>query len=300
MKIILLHTARFIVALVFMAATSLNAAPPAWWSSGSSPVITGGPQNNLGVANVGQAKNMARKALTALQAVDAATASAVENDLVGTGKPIASWSAPVTQAEKDAQRAPLLIGQLKAISAPFYTHLHGFAPAWLETELATNLTKDTADPNNYFPWTTVTYDDNNKTPATIGQLKSVFSLRFENLRSEEDADDDGLPDEWEVANGFNPYSSLDANSDSDSDGLTNIKEYQNGTNPNSKDTDGDSLPDKWEILYGLSPLVGTGIDGPDGDPDLDNILNKHDARPANISVGSISINILSPANGSNQ
>ncbi len=47
-----------------------------------------------------------------------------------------------------------------------------------------------------------------------------------------DYDGDGLPDEWETANGTNPLVP-DANEDPDSDGATNIEEYLAGTDPQS-------------------------------------------------------------------
>ncbi|MFQ5606236.1 MAG: T9SS type A sorting domain-containing protein [bacterium] len=46
-----------------------------------------------------------------------------------------------------------------------------------------------------------------------------------------DSDNDGMPDEWEVANGLNPNDASDANSDADGDGYTNIEEYINGLIP---------------------------------------------------------------------
>ncbi len=39
------------------------------------------------------------------------------------------------------------------------------------------------------------------------------------------------------------------------------------------DTDGDGLPDTWEMQFGLNPNDSTGINGPDGDPDLDGFTN---------------------------
>ena len=54
----------------------------------------------------------------------------------------------------------------------------------------------------------------------------------DNRRSEgEDSDGDGIPDEWEEANGLNPIVAADAAEDSDNDGLSNLAEYYAGTDP---------------------------------------------------------------------
>ncbi len=44
-----------------------------------------------------------------------------------------------------------------------------------------------------------------------------------------DSDHDGMPDAWELGNGFNPNIS-DGSADKDADGYTNVEEYLNGTN----------------------------------------------------------------------
>lgn len=46
-----------------------------------------------------------------------------------------------------------------------------------------------------------------------------------------DGDNDGMPDVWETAYGFDASSGADAGTDADGDGYTNIEEYLNGTFP---------------------------------------------------------------------
>lgn len=46
-----------------------------------------------------------------------------------------------------------------------------------------------------------------------------------------DSDSDGMPDTWEMKNGFNPNSATDATLDKNKDGYTNIEEYLNSVVP---------------------------------------------------------------------
>ena len=46
-----------------------------------------------------------------------------------------------------------------------------------------------------------------------------------------DGDGDGIPDNWELAHGLNPYNAVDALLDPDGDGQTNLAEYLAGTDP---------------------------------------------------------------------
>lgn len=221
-----------------------SAAPPAWWSSGTPPVIdpSASPSSH-GIANVGQAKWMAKNALEALRRLLPDVAAQVEADLVGPGKPIASWGAPATQAERDSQRAPLLLGQLKAIAAPFYQRLHVVAPAWLVSERSAYGMPDTG---THYPWTATTTDDVNKAPATIGQLKAVFSLDFAGERETGGAAD-GLPDLWQYRH-FGNLGSL-ASEDPDGDGVPNSIEAEQGLDPLAKHSNG--VNGDWEGLDGF-------------------------------------------------
>ena len=72
-----------------------------------------------------------------------------------------------------------------------------------------------------------------------------------------DSDCDGLPDDWETANGLNPNWAGDALVDLDGDGLNNTEEYAHGTNPRDGDTDRDGFSDGVEVATGYDPLNGS-------------------------------------------
>ncbi len=63
-----------------------------------------------------------------------------------------------------------------------------------------------------------------------------------------DTDGDGLPDDYELANGLNPRNSLDRDADPDNDGFTNIEEFEFGSDPQVADTDNNAngIPDAVE------------------------------------------------------
>lgn len=74
-----------------------------------------------------------------------------------------------------------------------------------------------------------------------------------------DSDDDGLSDEWEIANGLDPNDATGVNGsdgDPDADGVSNFEELQNGSNPQSGDSDGDGVSDRVEIDQGSNPNNG--------------------------------------------
>ena len=139
---------------------------------------------------------MAKRALEAMRLVIPDTADSIEAQLVGAGKIIPTWDPPAASSPlAKAQFAPLLIGQLKAIADPFYTALRDTDSEWVLAQLAENGTMDLANPDNFFPWTSDGADNADKAIATIGQLKAVFSLRFESIPLTLDAEDAGVNDQ---------------------------------------------------------------------------------------------------------
>ncbi len=103
-----------------------------------------------------------------------------------------------------------------------------------------------------------------------------------------DTDDDGMPDPWELDQGFDPQDPEDRDGDPDSDDLPNRMEFTAGTDPHDADSDSDGLSDGLELGLGLDPTdaadatadldadklgnleefqAGTGLDDADSDDD---------------------------------
>ena len=97
--------------------------------------------------------------------------------------------------------------------------------------------------------------------AALEGASGLFSIRV--ALNGADSDNDGIPDDYELAHGLDPNNPLDAQEDPDRDGLTNLAEYQRGTDPRNADTDGDGLKDGPEVARGTNPLLwdtdGDGI-----------------------------------------
>ena len=92
--------------------------------------------------------------------------------------------------------------------------------------------------------------------------------------NDEDTDDGGAWDGWEIYYGFNPRNASDDSLDSDADFISNSIEFYWDSDPFDSDTDQDGMPDGWEDFYsdrlpdgcGLNPTVGSDKFGdPDGD-----------------------------------
>ena len=66
-----------------------------------------------------------------------------------------------------------------------------------------------------------------------------------------DSDGDGMPDTYEVANGFDIFSAADAAQDADGDGRSNVSEYLAGTNPRD--------PASALVATATKPTTGGGV-----------------------------------------
>jgi hypothetical protein len=64
-----------------------------------------------------------------------------------------------------------------------------------------------------------------------------------------DSDNDQMPDDYEIANGLDPFNSFDQQGDPDGDGFTNLQEFRFGTDPNVADLDenNNGVPDSVDL-----------------------------------------------------
>ena len=227
-------TFRFFPCLlpIFLSLTALS-APPIWWADRG--VTNASPQQNKGVANLGQAKNMANQAHSELEAL-LISGAGYSQPFNAPANPDAAWYI--------TQKKSLNLGQLKAVAKPFYDRLNAISPSWVETQLQANgLTVSGTDyfqdatSGYFYPWNPTTPIEENFKVATIGQLKLVFSMRLREDKDNANAGD-GLPDiwEWQIVNSspggvINSPDEVIPEEDFDSDGVSNSDEYQNNTDP---------------------------------------------------------------------
>lgn len=93
-----------------------------------------------------------------------------------------------------------------------------------------------------------------------------------------DTDNDGIPDDVELANGLDPNDPADAQRDLDADGLVNRQELIDyNTNPRVPDTDGDGVRDGLEVQTGSNPLDPTSVN-------LQQVLTSIEISPISFSL----------------
>lgn len=77
--------------------------------------------------------------------------------------------------------------------------------------------------------------------------------KYKDWKPYTDSDGDGMPDEWETANGLDPHDASDANKDCTGDGYTNIEKYINGISTVQK-IDWTDLSNNYDTLAGKTHL----------------------------------------------
>lgn len=97
---------------------------------------------------------MVKQALAELQnALDAPAYLALKTDV----EAVVNLALPEDAEDRERNKSPLLVGQLKNLSKPFYNHLRAIDVAWLDKEMeraGTRIPIEGSDPAEYspYPW----------------------------------------------------------------------------------------------------------------------------------------------------
>lgn len=253
------------------AVVAMAAEPPQWWAD--KGVLNSEPAQDDAAANQGQLMYMASKAALEFQekvplldrtAIDTLIAEFSSYDP-------ANYSVAAT------------LGQLKYVAQPFYDVLdsNGLQDAW-PTGMGVG--------DGPYPWSQYAGSKQDHALANLGQLKYVFSFDLDKATLLADSDGDGMPDEWEVENGFNPYR-WDADNDPDRDGFTNVEEFQNGTDPRSMDVNRSILP----YATGFEPAEAYVPGDLNHQNDWIGTIGKTSVQDSNVESGSQAVSLDSDA-----
>jgi len=203
---------------------SAVAVAPEWWAA-QGVLNQQKAADDYSVANVGQLKNVAHKAMLAL---DVGLPGGAGDEIHALVDP---WSDGPAEGVTRDDYAALTLGQLKAVARPFYDRL-----AALYVRAAGS-----------YPWSGSANAADDYAVENLGQLKHVFA--FDIMPA--DVNFNGVPDLWEMLMFGNLDQDMDA--DFEGDGLSNWAEFLFGSDPKKADTDGDGWSDLREWMYDSSP-----------------------------------------------
>jgi hypothetical protein len=179
-------------ALAVIASTSFSQTAPVWWTTRG---VLSGQADDYAAANIGQLKFVANLATVEMDLrLNPSGAGTTIHQMVDP------WWQPTASSRDDF--SAVNAGQLKAVAQPFYDRL-GLAYPWAGTS-----------------------DD--YALINLGQLKYAFKFA---IPSANDANANGLLDEWESA--YNASGALTASGDPDNDSLSNRAESLIGSDPTS-------------------------------------------------------------------
>ncbi|MEK0446616.1 MAG: hypothetical protein RLZZ399_1937 [Verrucomicrobiota bacterium] len=212
----------FLIMPLFGLSTAVLAQLPGWWQW-RGVLHVSEIANDYAIANQGQLKHIAWKAAQELNEAIPGGAGEAINGMV------AEWL--LRKATNDY--APINIGQLKAVVAPFRERLNTLGYVWMTWK----------DPF-------LAKEANDYALANIGQVKAAFAFDVR-----EDLNENGLPDWWELRwyRRYYPERSIEIDyqialgtifgeADLDEDGLSNVQEFWAGSDP-------------WDFFNGIPPIL---------------------------------------------
>src|SRR5690606_22440072 len=139
-------------------------------------------------------------------------------------------------------------------------------PAWLTLDPATGALSGTPLDMHVGTYSGIVLS------VTDGQASAALAAFEIRVRGVLDSDMDGMPDEYELEHGFDPFDPSDGAADADQDGVPNAAEFHAGTNPRADDyAPVLSAPALVEIIATglLTPfptlVAPTAMDGRDGE-----------------------------------